>query len=51
MLTYYNENWHPIKEQWVEGFKTQSSNFMNRKNNNRVESTKQKLKSVITKIF
>ena len=39
------------KEQWVEGFKIQSSNFMNRTNNNRVESTKQKLKSVITKIF
>ena len=48
-LQYYNEHWHPIKEQWVEGFKTQSSNFMNR-TNNRVESTNQKLKSVITKM-
>ena len=45
---YFNKNWHPLKEQWVEGFKGKSTNLLNR-TNNRVESINQKLKSVISK--
>ena len=45
---YFNKNWHPLKEQWVEGFKGKSTNLLNR-TNNRVESINQKLKSVIAK--
>ncbi|CAC5418308.1 unnamed protein product [Mytilus coruscus] len=48
VLEYYDYNWHPIKEQWVEGYKTNVCNMLNR-TNNRVESINQKLKSVIDK--
>ena len=47
-LTYFDSNWHGIKEQWVEGLKLQQRSFLTR-TNNRVESINQKLKSVITK--
>lgn len=44
---YFSTNWHPIKEQWVDGLKNEVA-FMNR-TNNRIECINQKLKSVITK--
>ena len=34
---YFDRNWHPIKEQWVEGLKSKSLNF-NTSTNNRLES-------------
>ena len=46
--TYFNENWHPIKEEWVMGFKFSTGNFLNA-TNNRLESINGKLKQVITK--
>lgn len=45
---YFDTNWHPIKEQWVDGLKSENITFMNR-TNNRIECINQKLKSVITK--
>ena len=45
---YFNNNWHPIKEQWVDGLKNDNVTFQNR-TNNRLECINQKLKSVITK--
>lgn len=45
---YFNTNWHPIREQWVDGLKNENVTFQNR-TNNRIESINQKLKSVITK--
>lgn len=44
---YFDTNWDSIKEQWVDGLKTDAA-FMNR-TNNRIECINQKLKSVITK--
>ena len=40
---YYNKNWHPIKDQWVEGLKSRQLNLEQR-TNNRLESFFQKLK-------
>ncbi|KAG1679016.1 Protein FAR-RED IMPAIRED RESPONSE 1 [Nymphon striatum] len=48
VLEYYDEKWHPVKEQWVEGFRNDYLNLMTR-TNYRLESINQKLKSVITK--
>jgi len=45
---YFDTNWHPIKEEWVECFKSNNVTFQNR-TNNRIECINQKLKSVITK--
>ena len=39
---HFNNNWHPIRQQWVTG------NFLNR-TNNRLESLNVKLKSVISR--
>ena len=47
VLKYFNKNWHPIRDQWVECLKN-NINFLNR-TNNRLESINQKLKSVISK--
>ena len=38
---YFNTNWHPIKEQWVNGFKNDNVTFQNR-TSNRIESINQK---------
>ena len=46
--TYFDANWHSIKEQWVEGLKRQHCNLLT-STNNRVEGFNQKLKSVITR--
>jgi zinc finger SWIM domain-containing protein 3 len=48
VLEYFEKNWAPIKEEWVEGFKSTFSSF-NTRTNNRLESINQKLKKVITK--
>ena len=48
VLDYFNENWHTIRNEWVDGLKNQQCNFMNR-TNNRLESINGKLKAVITK--
>ncbi len=48
VVTYYNENWHGIRDQWVEGLKNNHFNMMNR-TNNRLECINQKIKSVVTK--
>jgi zinc finger SWIM domain-containing protein 3 len=47
VMDYFNTNWHPIREQWVDVLKNDVT-FMNR-TNNRIECINQKLKSVITK--
>lgn len=44
---YFETNWHPIKDQWVDCLKKDVA-FLNR-TNNRIECINQKLKSVITK--
>ena len=46
--TYFDGNWHGIREQWVEGLKRQHCNLLT-STNNRVEGFNQKLKSVITR--
>ncbi|XP_038062975.1 uncharacterized protein LOC119733644 [Patiria miniata] len=48
VVTYFNDNWHNIRSEWVEGFKNMHSNFLNM-TNNRLEATNQKLKSVVTR--
>ena len=48
LLVIFNEQWHPIKAQWVMGIKYKSGNFLNG-TNNRLESINQKLKSVINR--
>jgi len=45
---YFDANWHSIRKEWVEGLKDQVCHLMN-STNNRVESTNQKLKSVISR--
>lgn len=45
---YFDDNWHGICEQWVDGIKNSQCNYLNTMNN-RVESINAKLKSVITK--
>ena len=48
VVEYFENNWHCIRNEWVDGLKNASCNFMNR-TNNRVESINQKLKSVISR--
>ncbi|VDI19045.1 Hypothetical predicted protein [Mytilus galloprovincialis] len=48
VIRYFDKNWHPIRTEWVEGLKDNTTNLMNN-TNNRVESTNQKLKRVISK--
>ena len=43
---YFDQNWHPIREEWCETYKRQSFNFCTR-TNNRIESMFQKIKSVV----
>ena len=45
VIAYFETNWHPIKQQWVEGLKHQHMSLGIR-TNNRLESTFQKLKSM-----
>ena len=48
VLNYFDENWHHIREQWVEGLKHDSCHYLN-STNNRLESINQKIKSVVSK--
>ena len=45
---YFETNWYPIRAEWVDGLEDMKSNLLNR-TNNRMESTNQKLKSVIAR--
>ena len=48
VIAYYNTNWHPIRQQWVECFK--GANFTaGERTNNRLESINAKIKSVCSK--
>lgn len=48
VLSYFDANWHNIRQEWVEGLKGRHKNLLN-STNNRVESINQKLKTVRTK--
>ena len=48
VINYFNENWHAIRDQWVEGLKNKFFNMLNR-TNNRLESINQKIKSIVSK--
>lgn len=48
VIEYYNKNWLPIKEQWVQCYK--GANFtLGESTNNRLESINAKIKSVCTR--
>ena len=46
VVAYFNKNWHPIKDEWVLGMKSDCGSFLNF-TNNRLESLNGKLKQVI----
>ena len=48
VIEYYDANWHPVRHQWVQGFKGHSFS-LNTKTNNRLESLNAKVKSVCSK--
>ena len=48
VISYFMENWDPIKNRWVFGFKDSHMN-LDETTNNRLESTFSKLKSVCSK--
>ena len=48
VIRFFNDNWHPIRSEWVEGMQSNAHNYLNR-TNNRVESINQKLKKIIWK--
>ena len=48
LSAYFNKNWHPIREEWVQGMKHNKFSMLNSTNNS-VESLDKHLKSVITK--
>ena len=48
LSAYYNKNWHPIRQEWVQGMKHNKFSMLN-STNNRVESLNRHLKYVITK--
>ena len=43
VMKYFNDNWHLIRNKWVEGHKNKYTNFRN-STNNRLESINQKLR-------
>ena len=43
---YFEEQWHTIKEEWVQCFKNEKENYLN-STNNRLESINQKFKAVV----
>ena len=47
VIQYFNDNWHLIRNEWVEGYKNKYTNFLN-STNNRLESINQKLKAVVS---
>ena len=48
VVKYMDENWNPIKSEWVMGLKSSCGNFLNF-TNNRLESINGKLKQVINR--
>ena len=48
VIEYYDMNWHPVRHQWVDGFKGHSFNI-NTRTNNRLESINAKVKCVCSK--
>lgn len=48
VVKYFNENWHPIKSEWVLGLKSTCGSFLNA-TNNRLESINGKLKQVVSR--
>ena len=46
VINYYNANWHAIKQEWVECFKSACVNFGER-TNNRLESINSKVKCLL----
>ena len=46
VVAHFNKNWHPIKDEWVLGMKSDYGSFLNF-TNNRLESLNGKLKQVI----
>ena len=48
VVQYFNDNWHPIRNQWTMGMKFSSGNFLY-STNNRLECINGKLKSVISR--
>ena len=46
VITYFNANWHSIKDEWVLGMKSSCGSFLNFTNNH-LESFNGKLKQVI----
>ena len=48
VVSYYDENWHPIRSEWVLGMKSSCGNFLNF-TNNRLECINGKLKQVINR--
>lgn len=46
--SYFNNNWHHIRDEWVEGLKNKCTNFLN-STNNRLESINQKFKAVVSR--
>jgi len=48
VMDYFDDNWHTIRHEWVQGLKKQQLNFLT-STNNRLESLNQKIKSVITR--
>ena len=48
VVSYYNQNWHSNRAEWVRGHALLAGNFLNN-TNNRLECINSKLKSVVTK--
>ena len=48
MVSYFDENWHPIRNEWVLEMKSSNGNFLNF-TNNRLESINGKLKQVVNR--
>lgn len=47
VFTYFDTNWHSIRDEWVLALKFRGGSFLNFTNNNRLESINGKLKQVM----
>ena len=50
VIQYFNDNWHPIRNEWVEGYKNKYTNFLNSTNKS-VGKHKSKVESCRIKPF
>ena len=49
VISYYNDNWHEIREEWVEGYK--GAHFtLGESTNNRLENINGKIESVCSRL-